>query len=94
MHPHLGKLIAAKLKEKKINKNRFAKLINTSRQNVQTILQRESLDTKLLDEIGKAIDFNFFEVLASNKVYESKDKKLIEKLKDGIEKLNSLVKNK
>jgi transcriptional regulator with XRE-family HTH domain len=96
MKIHLGKLILAKLKEKRISKSEFARLINKSRQNVQDILKRESLDTQLLQEVSNALDYNFFEVFLKN----TPDKKLIGQLKEAqkeieyLKKINSLLEKK
>jgi transcriptional regulator with XRE-family HTH domain len=86
MNTHLGKLILAKLKEKRISKSEFARLINRSRQNVQDILERESLDTQLLQEVSKALDYNFFEVFVKN----TPDKRLIHQLKEAQKEIEYL----
>ncbi|MDH5398622.1 MAG: hypothetical protein OEX02_10765 [Cyclobacteriaceae bacterium] len=39
----------------------FARRINTSRENVYGIFKRKSLDVILLYEIGKVLNYNFFE---------------------------------
>lgn len=96
MKPHLGKLIQAKLKEKRITKSEFARRINKSRQNIQDILKRESLDTKLLSEIGDALDFNFFNLLAKSKPDEELIRQLKEVKKENeyLKKINSLLEKK
>lgn len=99
MKIHLGKLILAKLKEKKVSKSEFARRINKSRQNVQDIFKRESLDTNLLLEINKALNFNFFEVLAGQSPTQP-DKDLLNQLKIAqkeiayLTKINSLLEKK
>lgn len=88
---HIGKLILEKLKEKGLSKSEFARRINKSRQNVQDIFNRQSLDTHLLYEIGEVLDFDFFRELAK------KDDKLINDLKKEIaylKKINSLLDKK
>lgn len=64
MHAHLGKAVLEKLKEKGMSKSEFARRINKSRQNVQDIFNRESLDTKLLSDISNVLDYNFFTMLS------------------------------
>jgi transcriptional regulator with XRE-family HTH domain len=64
MEIHVGKLVLDKLKERGMKKSEFARRINKSRQNVQDIFKRESLDTHLLFDISKVLEFNFFEILS------------------------------
>lgn len=65
MDIHLGKLILEKLKEKGMTKSEFARRINKSRQNVQDVFKRQSLDTDLLADVSKVLNFNFFQLLAN-----------------------------
>ncbi len=67
MEIHIGKLILDKLKEKGIRKSEFARRINKSRQNVQDIFKRQSLDTDLLADVSKVLNFDFFQVLSKEK---------------------------
>ncbi len=60
MPAHLGKIVLSKLKERGMSKSEFARRINKSRQNVQDIFNRDSLDTKLLSDISNVLDYNFF----------------------------------
>lgn len=64
MDLHVGKIVLNKLKEKGMKKSEFARRINKSRQNVQDIFKRQSLDTHLLLDICKVLDYNFFEILS------------------------------
>lgn len=64
MEIHVGKLVLVKLKERGMKKAEFARRINKSRQNVQDILTRPALDTDLLSQISKVLDYNFFQILA------------------------------
>ncbi|WP_051313568.1 helix-turn-helix transcriptional regulator [Sporocytophaga myxococcoides] len=66
MAKHIGKLILSRLAELGMNKSEFARRINKSRQNVQDIFKRESVDTDLLLQISKVLNFNFFTLLAAN----------------------------
>lgn len=65
MDIHVGKLILDKLKEKGMTKSEFARRINKSRQNVQDVFKRHSLDTDLLADVSRVLNFNFFQVLAN-----------------------------
>src|SRR6478736_7109230 len=64
MEIHTGDIVLKKLKEKGVKKSELARMINTSRQNVQDMLKRQSLDSQLLLELSKALNFNFFESLS------------------------------
>lgn len=67
MEIHIGKVILEKLKEQDISKSEFGRKINRSRQNVQDIFKRESIDTNLLAEVSKVLNFDFFQYLSKNK---------------------------
>lgn len=69
MEIHIGKVILKKLEEKGMKKSEFARRINKSRQNVQDIFKRESLDTNLLADVSKVLSFDFFQLLSSEKNY-------------------------
>lgn len=56
----IGDIILNRLKEIGLSKTEFARRINCSPQNAFNILDRDSIDTKLLVEISKALDYNFF----------------------------------
>lgn len=59
---HIGKKIKEVIKARKLTQDEFAKLIGKkSRQNVQKIVARKSIDVQLLKEIGVALDYNFFQ---------------------------------
>jgi len=66
MAKHIGKLILSRLADLGMNKSEFARRINKSRQNVQDIFKRESVDTDLLLQISKVLNYNFFTLLAAN----------------------------
>lgn len=56
----IGKTIETKLREKGMSVSEFARRINTNRNNVYNIFQRESIDTALLKKISKVLEFDFF----------------------------------
>ncbi len=57
---HIGSLIEERLKAHGMTKAEFGRRINTSRQNVNTLLRKEALNTSLLYQISKILKFNFF----------------------------------
>ena len=61
----IGKLIEKQLKETGMTKSEFARRINKSRQNVDHILKRKSVDTELLECISKVLSHDFFQYLSS-----------------------------
>ena len=56
---HIGKIIEAKFAEKSMTKTEFAEKINRSRTDVNDIFKRESIDTNLLIEISKVLEYDF-----------------------------------
>lgn len=62
---HLGSLIAKRLKEIGMPKAEFGRRLNTSRQNVGSLLKRESFDTAFLATIGEVLEYDFFKYLVS-----------------------------
>lgn len=60
MEIHIGEQIKKRQAELKVRTSDLAKMINTSRQNMQTIYTRKSIDTEQLLRISKALYFNFF----------------------------------
>jgi transcriptional regulator with XRE-family HTH domain len=99
---HIGKEIEKQIKLNGISKSEFARRIAKSRQNVEDILKRESIDSALLYKISSVLKFDFFEPysnsLGINKPEDStttnKDKEL-ESLKKEIsylEEINTLLK--
>ncbi|OFY69428.1 MAG: hypothetical protein A3G23_00715 [Bacteroidetes bacterium RIFCSPLOWO2_12_FULL_37_12] len=61
MSIHIGKIIKQRVEEMGMKKTEFARRVNTTPQNVYDIFNRISIDTELLVQIGKILDFNFFE---------------------------------
>lgn len=70
MSVHIGKLIREQLKVVGMNKAEFARRINCTSQNVYDIFKRQSVDTKLLTQIGAVLSYNFFQF------YVVKDEKI------------------
>lgn len=57
---HIGEKVKARAKELRIGPTELARAIKTSKQNVYGIYQRETIDTGLLQKLGKALEFDFF----------------------------------
>lgn len=57
---HIGKAIKERLNELKMTKTEFGRLIGVPQQHVNRIFERETIETKKLIKISRALDFNFF----------------------------------
>lgn len=57
---HIGKSIKKVSDSTDIGATELARIIGTTRGNVNSIFKRESIDTELLFKISKALNFNFF----------------------------------
>ena len=60
MDIHIGRLIEERINEVGMSKAEFGRRINTSRQNVNTLLRKSSLDTVMLSNISKVLNYDFF----------------------------------
>jgi transcriptional regulator with XRE-family HTH domain len=61
MSIHIGNIIASRLEAVGMSKSEFARRINKARQNINDILNRTSMDTELLFNISKALNYDFFQ---------------------------------
>jgi hypothetical protein len=68
---HIGKKIREEVDRQKIPVTTFAKKINRSRNVVYDIFERESIDTGLLNKIGKILNCDFFSLYSIQKEYTS-----------------------
>ena len=57
---HIGQEIEARINQLNITASEFARRIDTSKQNVNRILKKESIDTATLQRYCEVLDFNFF----------------------------------
>ncbi len=64
MNIHIGNLIRKKLEDTGMSKSELSRRINKSRQNVNHILSRKSIDTDLLLRISGALRFDFFHLFS------------------------------
>ncbi len=72
---HIGKKIREELYKQKISVIEFGKLINRSRNVVYDIFERESIDTGLLNKIGKVLKIDFFSIYSIQKEYSNSNAK-------------------
>src|SRR5581483_12369573 len=70
---HIGKKIREEIDRQNIPITTFAKKINRSRNVVYDIFERESIDTALLNKIGKILNCDFFSLYSTQKEYNSPD---------------------
>ena len=66
---HIGKRIKEELYKQGVSVSVFAKKINRSRNVVYDIFERESIDTNLLNKIGKILNCDFFSLYSSQKEF-------------------------
>jgi hypothetical protein len=66
---HIGKKIKEELYKQRISVSGFARKINRSRNVVYDIFKRESVDTDLLNKIGKVLNCDFFSLYSGQKEY-------------------------
>jgi hypothetical protein len=66
---HVGKKIKEEVRKQNFSVTLFAKKINRSRNVVYDIFKRESIDTDLLNKIGKILNCDFFSMYSSQKEY-------------------------
>lgn len=59
----LGKHIEQRIQEVGITKAEFARRLGTSRQNVNTLIQKDSMNTDVLVKIGEILRHDFFQYI-------------------------------
>lgn len=100
MSIHIGEKIKQRAKQLRIGPTELGKLINTSKQNVNGIYKRKSIDSVLLKDLSKALDFNFFQYYLTNfpvvtnepeAIYQPSKDKLIKKLTQELAQLKKQV---
>ncbi len=64
MEINIGRLIEEERRHQGMSHTKMARLINTTRSNVNNIEKRHSIDTELLKRISRALKTNFFALLA------------------------------
>ncbi len=81
---HIGKKIKDELHKQGISITDFAGKVNRSRNVVYDIFKRESIDTNLLNAIGKTLKCDFFSMYSSQKEYLSESIKHFHVSEEGI----------
>ncbi|MES2133120.1 MAG: hypothetical protein V4506_12310 [Bacteroidota bacterium] len=66
---HIGKRIKEELYKQGVSVTVFAEKISRSRNVVYDIFERESIDTDLLNKIGKLLNCDFFSLYSSQKEF-------------------------
>ncbi|NVK26525.1 MAG: helix-turn-helix transcriptional regulator [Flavobacteriia bacterium] len=73
----IGERIKAVVEERGMKISHFAKMINRTRQNVHNIFGRHTIDTDLLLEISRCLNYDFFseysQILNTNENMEAAD---------------------
>ena len=57
---HIGEIVQEQVTKVGMTKAEFGRRINTSRQNVNTLLKKRDLDTEILRKISQVLGRNFF----------------------------------
>jgi hypothetical protein len=57
---HIGEKVEARARELRIGATELARLIKTSKQNIYGIYKRSSMDTELLQNLSRVLEFDFF----------------------------------
>ena len=68
---NIGLCITQKINELGINKSELARRIGIANQNINRLLERESIDTDKLVSISEALNFNFFDCFCADEKKES-----------------------
>ncbi len=63
---HIGKIIRQHLEEVGMTKSEFARRISTSPQNIYGIFKRKSIDSELLRDISRCLNFDFFQYYSTS----------------------------
>jgi hypothetical protein len=66
---HIGKKIKEEIQKQRVSVTEFAEKINRSRNVVYDIFDRGSIDTSLLNTIGKVLNCDFFSLYSAQKEY-------------------------
>lgn len=71
---HIGKIIRQHLEDLGMTKSEFARRISTSPQNIYGIFKRKSIDTELLSEISRTLNYDFFQYYSSSAIVVDEEK--------------------
>ena len=91
MSINIGEIIKAKTLEKNLSQEKLGRLINKTKQNVNDIFKRKSIDTDLLLKLCEVLQYNFFEHYYDEEPLKSMRNEVFDnfkKLIDGLTKNN------
>ncbi|MFM7021812.1 MAG: hypothetical protein ACKOXB_02455 [Flavobacteriales bacterium] len=99
---HIGKKIKEVLEQSSFSVTDFAAKINKSRTVVYDIFERQTIDTGLLQTIGKVLDYDFFHYYSENSFSTLNEERAhyvrkineLEKRNELLEKVNTLLEEK
>lgn len=63
---HIGEEIKKRLDEKKMSKSEFARRIGAQQQHINRVFEKDTIETKRLEAVSEALDFNFFSLYCDN----------------------------
>lgn len=63
---HIGEEIKKRLDEKKMSKSEFARRIGAQQQHINRVFEKDTIETKRLEAVCEALDFNFFSLFCDN----------------------------
>lgn len=63
---HIGEEIKKRLDERKMSKSEFARRIGAQQQHINRVFEKDTIETKRLEAVCEALDFNFFSLYCDN----------------------------
>lgn len=61
----IGQLIKARLMERGMTVSHLARLLSCERSNLYRLFEKDSIDTRLLLRISRALDYDFFQLYSN-----------------------------
>ena len=89
---HIGKKVKEVWRASRMKGTEFAVAINKDRQVIYDIFKRETIDTGLLQKIGKVLDHDFFNYYSAAAPLTAQEEKVAYGLKVEIQKLEEELK--
>jgi preprotein translocase subunit SecA len=89
---HIGKKVKEVWRASRMKGTEFAAAINKDRQVIYDIFKRETIDTGLLQKIGKVLDHDFFNYYSAAAPLTAQEEKVAYGLKVEIQKLEEELK--
>lgn len=89
---HIGKKVKEVWRGSRMKGTEFAAAINKDRQVIYDIFKRETIDTGLLQKIGKVLDHDFFNYYSAVAPLTAQEEKVAYGLKAEIQKLEEELK--